>query len=267
VIQANTVIGSISSNGHAAGMLAGASLEAPTGSAPERVHGRDDLLQQLRRGVRRPGGRMQVLTGLGGVGKSTVAVELYRWVKLHKKCSAWWISASDSDSLIEGLVSLTRAVGGNYGDQEAVRCNSGAAQDRVWQLLERTRRSWLLVFDNADDPSLLRPLDGTGWLRGSRRGLVLVTSRLGSGWQWGSEAAVHELTTLGEQDGARLLLDLAPNAGDKTDAQALAGRLGYLPLALHLAGAYLSSGFAKLNFIPGLPRGFGCRRCRPITHP
>ena len=81
-------------------MLAGASLEAPTGSAPERVHGRDDLLQQLRRGVRRPGGRMQVLTGLGGVGKSTVAVELYRWVKLHKKCSAWWISASDSDSLM-----------------------------------------------------------------------------------------------------------------------------------------------------------------------
>jgi hypothetical protein len=109
--------------------------------------------------------------------------------------------------------------------------------------LSKSGAAGLLVFDNADDPRLLGPLDGTGWLRGSKRGMVLVTSRLSKS-QWGSDATVHEVTTLTEQDAARLLLDLAPHAGDETDARALAGRSGCLPLALGSAGRYLQSRFA-----------------------
>ena len=41
-----------------------------------------------------------------------------------------------------------------------------------------------------------------------------------------------------------MLSDLAPGAGDVTDARVLAGRLGGLPLALHQAGSYLGSPFA-----------------------
>ena len=226
-------------------LAAGGSLAAPTGTAPARLHGRDRLLRQLRRAVRRPPGRVQVLAGLGGVGKSTIAVELYQWVERDEKRSAWWISASDADVLVEGLVSLARALGANHGDVEAVRSGSGAAQDRLWGLLEQARPGWLLVFDNADDPDLLGPRDGTGWLRRSERGLVLVTSRLRSADSWGNDADVHAVAELGRQDAARVLMDLAPRAGNQADARALADRLGCLPLALHVAGTYLSSTFAE----------------------
>jgi tetratricopeptide (TPR) repeat protein len=42
-----------------------------------------------------------------------------------------------------------------------------------------------------------------------------------------------------------VLLDLAPRAGNGVEAQALARRLGGLPLALHLAGSHLSSGLTR----------------------
>nr|WP_272902860.1 tetratricopeptide repeat protein [Streptomyces sp. BA2] len=48
-----------------------------------------------------------------------------------------------------------------------------------------------------------------------------------------------------EGAGARVLLDLAPRAGDEAEAQLLAQRLGGLPLALYLAGTYLDTAVAR----------------------
>jgi hypothetical protein len=227
---------------HRSQISGGSSLVAPTAAAPIHVRGHADLLAELRRWMRRPPGRIQVLTGLGGVGKSTIAVELYRWVK-QRKHSAWWVTASDSATLTERLVSLARVLGADNADVGAIQSGFGAARDRVWELLDRTRRDWLLVFDNADDPGLLGPMDGTGWLRRTDRGLILVTSRCRLSRLWGNEAAVHEVGVLSQQDAAQLLIDRAPQAGNRSDAEALASRLGCLPLALHLVGTYLSSQF------------------------
>lgn len=73
---------------------------------------------------------------------------------------------------------------------------------------------------------------------------MLVTSRVGDPQRWGPVARIVPLESLGDLDGARVLLDLAPGAGDRADAESLSGQLGGLPLALHQAGSYLASPFA-----------------------
>src|SRR5215216_503999 len=92
----------------------------------------------------------------------------------------------------------------------------------LWALLERSRRGWLLVVDNADQPDLLAAptpasgttlptmvADGTGWIRSTRRGLVVVTSRVGDRRVWGAgQVEVHQLGVLHPEDATTVLLDL-----------------------------------------------------------
>lgn len=56
-------------------------------------------------------------------------------------------------------------------------------------------------------------------------------------------AGAQPVTRLSAPEAGTVLLDLAPAAGDRAQAEALGGRLGGLPLALQLAGCYLSSGY------------------------
>ena len=74
-----------------------------------------------------------------------------------------------------------------------------------------------------------------------------MTSRDGSSSAWGRHARIVHIDPLEEGDGARVLLDRAPRAGTEPEARDLARRLGGLPLALHLAGSYLSSEAALLR--------------------
>ena len=108
----------------------------------------------------------------------------------------------------------------------------------------------VLVLDNADDVALLSSAgaardEAAGWLRPTRAGLVLVTARLTDPQAWGPLADAHRVELLADSDGGQALLDLAPGAGDDAQAAALSSLLGALPLALHQAGAYLTSPFAS----------------------
>ena len=77
--------------------------------------------------------------------------------------------------------------------------------------------------------------------------MVIVTTRNRDPAVWGTGMLLRELRSLDEEAAAAVLRDLAPGVADPTGQQArdLAGRLGGLPLALHLAGAYLASPFAR----------------------
>jgi hypothetical protein len=245
--------------------VVGTSVRVPTGNLPAKVRGRDTLLTDLRRSLRRPPGYSIVLAGMGGIGKSTVAAafaERSARVRIGGRHPlVWWVSATDPASLAGALVTVARHLGASHADLEAIRAGVADAPDRLWALLQRTRRRWLLIFDNVDDPVVLaRPrdttdggaeladvgsvADGTSWLRPTRRGLVVVTGRHASPTMWGRHARVIQMSPLGDKDAAQVLLDRAPLAGNEADAHHLAHRLGGLPLTLMLAGSYLNSDVA-----------------------
>jgi tetratricopeptide (TPR) repeat protein len=221
----------------------GASVAVPVGRLPLAVHGQDELLRWLReqRG-------MVVLAGMGGVGKSTVAAALARQVQSDRL--VWWVQAADASSVTGGVVTVARRLGASRADLEALATQAGDAPDRLWALLEQASRPWLLVFDNADQPDVLAAqaapvTDGTGWVRDAVGGLVLVTSRHTEPAIWGRLARVRRLDPLPDPEAGRVLLDLAPQAGDQEQAASLGRRLGGLPLALHLAGSILGSGISR----------------------
>ena len=160
----------------------------------------------------------------------------------------WWVPAGDAVSVTQLLLGLAKELGASRAQVEEALAGRLNASDVLWQQLEDAHR-WTLVLDNADDPAVLtagdRPVSsGSGWLRSTRSGLVLVTSRVGDPQAWGSVAQVHRLGPIDEAEGAQVLLDLAPRAGDHAAARSLSVQLGGLPLALHQAGSYLASPFA-----------------------
>ncbi|MFD1148156.1 tetratricopeptide repeat protein [Saccharothrix hoggarensis] len=221
------------------------------------VRGRDGLLTDLAATVE-SGGHVVVLHGNGGNGKTTVAVQVARRASVE----VWWVNAGSAANVAEGLREVALRAG---ADEAAVRhawTGAGSAPEVLWRALDARAEPWLLVLDNADDPRVLAPngervASGRGWLRTPRStGTVLITSRDGRRSEWGDRTFVP-LAVLDGADAARVLLDLAPEAGAEPDARALAERLGGLPLGLRLAGHYLRSTTEAVR-LPGAvqPRTF-----------
>ncbi|MFH9005832.1 aKG-HExxH-type peptide beta-hydroxylase [Streptomyces afghaniensis] len=234
------------------------------GVPTHRLRGREELIGKLTRAVRehvaRPGHvpGVWVLSGLGGSGKTTAALEVaHQLSEEGPMARVWWVSADDAKGLSGALHAVAFDAGAGTGE-----FGRGHEADVLWRQLEKLREPWLLVLDNVNDPELLaaekRPLHhGVGWLHPPRRlpGAVLVTSRW-SGWpelaDWTTELPVD---VLDDEDGAQVLLDLAPEAGGRAEARLLAERLGGLPLALDLSGTFLKQAARGWPRVKG-PRTF-----------
>ncbi|MEU3691039.1 tetratricopeptide repeat protein [Streptomyces narbonensis] len=189
---------------------------------PERTQlfvGRARELALLDEGV-----GVQVLCGLGGIGKSTLAA---RWAadRVADHAVVWWITAETPAELDAGLADLARAM-----QPEVVGAlPEDALRERALQWLA-IHDDWLLVLDNVSAPADLRPL-----LARVGNGRIVVTSRRASGWQDIARTVV--LDVLGPGEAAELFTGVCAGAeGDGLDE--LCAELGYLPLALKQAAAY-----------------------------
>ncbi|MFD8980104.1 tetratricopeptide repeat protein [Streptomyces sp. NPDC059564] len=214
------------------------SVRRPTlGRTPLALRDRVELMQRLRASVE-PGtaGQAYVLHGLGGCGKTAVAHAVFEYATADAGRVGLWVNASDTTSLRSGMLAVAADRGAAEGELAAARSGLRAAADLVWDHLDRSDEPWLLVIDNADDPAVLR--DG-GWLRTSARGTVLVTSRQAAA-RWWPGAELLQVGVLPREEAAQVLCDLAPGTGTVEQAAAIGDRLGRLPLALTLAGTFLS---------------------------
>ncbi|MFC4047966.1 NB-ARC domain-containing protein, partial [Dactylosporangium siamense] len=214
-------------------------------------------------------GQVHIVAGMGGCGKTTVALEIAR--RAGTRMPVWWVSAATPDTLSNGLRQVALTLGAATTRVSVAWESADTAVDLFATALLATAGPFLLIVDNADDPAMLGrhgspPGTGTGWLRSGSRGTVLVTTRDIRQSTWGAWI-VHTLRPLPDDHGARILTDLAPSAaGTEADARRLAHRLGGLPLALHLAGTYLRSTAGAAPW-PGIIRRYNDYRTALDTHP
>jgi Tetratricopeptide repeat len=193
---------------------------------PALLAGREELLADLD--ARLTAGtwpRVVALHGLGGAGKTTVAVE-YAHRHLAEVGLAWQFPAEDATVLVAEFGRLAELLGAAGGVLE--RRDPVAA---VHAVLAGESSPWLLVFDNAPDSGAVRE-----YLPPAGKGRVLITSR-GALWPPGQGLEVPPLEV------AAAAGFLASRTGDP-DGQAaavLAAELGGLPLALEQAAAYLQA--------------------------
>jgi pimeloyl-ACP methyl ester carboxylesterase len=232
----------------------------PFGKLPQ-VRGRDGLLKSITSSS----SRVRILAGLGGSGKSTLALEMAKRAQQAGQ-DVWWINVNRINTNMREVATQLGA-----SDSEVDRAWLGAmsAPDLVWRLLNAHSNRWLLVFDDADNPKRLGPLDGavsdgTGWLRAPAggNGTVIVTSRDRDQATWGSWAEVQRIPPLEDGAGAAMLMDIVGyRAGTYEQARLLSQQLGGLPFALKTLADYLKSVIGNGSWTGDAPiKDFeGCR--------
>ena len=197
--------------------------------------GRDDELAGLYRYFEpaRPTAAVQVITGLGGLGKTRLAVEYAFW---HDSAysTVWWIRAEDSATMRGDYVELAQALGLQFD-------NDNQAIAALRQELRR-RRDWLLIFDNAEDPDDLFDL-----LPEKPQGHVLVTSRRRE-WPHTETRRIDSLST----PAAVEYLQQRGRVADPNKARDLAEALGCLPLALVQAASVIGTGMPVADYVDAL---------------
>ncbi|MET8157284.1 FxSxx-COOH system tetratricopeptide repeat protein [Sphaerisporangium sp. NPDC005289] len=200
-----------------------------------RFIGRDDTLADLYRALRanRPTSAVQAITGLGGMGKTQVAVE-YAFRHGVAYDVVWWVRAEDPTTLRGDYAELATELDLPFEqDDQAIAA--------LRQSLRR-RKNWLLIFDNAEDPDELLPL-----LPERHMGHVLITSRRP---EW-PHAELRHLDVLPVPAALNYLRQWGRVSSADT-ARDLAEALGCLPLALAQAASVIADGMAATDYLDQL---------------
>lgn len=177
-------------------------------------------------------GETLAITGLGGMGKTSLACEFVHRYGQFFRGGVFWLNCSDP-----------RAI-----DLELVACGeAGLVQHNDWDKLSLDERvslvvqAWqsalprLLVFDGCEDEETLRR-----WRPSSGGCRAILTSRRA---HWPRNLAVTlSLPILSSAESIAMLQAYRPDLqASPIQLETIAQELGYLPLGLHLAGSYLET--------------------------
>ncbi|KAH9210981.1 hypothetical protein DL95DRAFT_437398 [Leptodontidium sp. 2 PMI_412] len=189
-----------------------------------------------------------VLHGLGGIGKTQLAIE---YVRRHKEkyTAIFWLNANDEDSLRLSFRRVAQQVLKHH-PSTGMPLNVDLEGDldqvvnavKVWLDL-RKNSHWLMIYDNYDNPrtpnnSDRLAVDVRQYLPEADHGSIIITTRSANVTQ-GQRLHVQKL--LDVREGLNILSNMSGRTGieNDPDAKALVAKLDGLPLALSTAGAYL----------------------------
>ena len=197
--------------------------------------GRDADFGRLRDALAQ--GAPVAITGLGGVGKSRLAIE-YALLYEADYSALLFVSANDPATLNANLAALAATEVLDLPEGEAAK--DAAKIEAAFRWLD-AHPTWLMILDNVDDEEARDPVvDLLARLRGGR---VVITARASN---FPAGVLAVELGALDEDAATAFLLDRtrgkrAEATEDAERARELAHELGGLALGLEQAGAYIAA--------------------------
>jgi tetratricopeptide (TPR) repeat protein len=223
--------------------LAGKPIVLPYPSIGDLFKGRDDFMRRLRESLTRaPGGQMAIISlfGLGGVGKSRVAVE-YARAHVDDYSALLFVVAETPEALRRNLAALASAL--------VPQLDTTDDEVRRAAVLDWLNASpgWFLILDNVDSKPALAEVEKL--MSSLTGGHVVITSRLAN---FSGNIRPLELDVLAVEDAAAFLSARTDNgrrrvaADDAAKAREVAEELGQLALALEQAAAFI--GKRRLTF-------------------
>ncbi len=206
--------------------------------------GREEDLADLHTALLGANGAPVALHGLGGIGKTRLAIE-YAWSREAVYSALLFVGASDGAALNAGLAGLTALEFLDLPEKEAR--DDVTKITAVLRWLE-SNPTWLMILDDVDDRAAVA--EAAKLMPRLRGGHVVITARATN-----FPAGVRKLqvSTLDENAAAQFLLDRTDvgRSKSKDDAalsRTLARELGGLALGLEQASAHIAAdrvGFAR----------------------
>ncbi|KAF1971156.1 HET-domain-containing protein, partial [Bimuria novae-zelandiae CBS 107.79] len=206
------------------------------------------MMHELLYSYGRSSRSLVVLHGLGGIGKTQLAIEYIRRHK-EKHTAIFWLNANDEGSLRLSFRDVAQQILMHHPSAGVLRnvdmdgdLDGVVSAVKTW-LNFRDNTRWLIIYDNYDNPRTANyadrsTVDVRRYLPESDQGSVIITTR-SANVTLGQRLHVQKLTSL--EDGLKILSNMSrrEDIDDDPEARALVAKLDGLPLALSTAGAYL----------------------------
>ncbi|KAL4924960.1 uncharacterized protein BDV17DRAFT_294909 [Aspergillus undulatus] len=141
-----------------------------------RFVGRQSELRQLEEWISLPDGPKKLaITGLGGMGKTQIALELaYRMRDRDTQCSVFWIPCTSVEAVDQAYMAIADRVG--------IHAKPDTVRSQIKDYFTQWNTKWFIIFDNADDIGMwTENSNGTPALKDllpySDQGHILFTTR------------------------------------------------------------------------------------------